>query len=77
MRKDQHTHSFAVDTSCDCGIMLSRLVSRLSSEHTSLRNELQRMTDECYSIVMASLVLHPRADLLIGRTRALLGKIEG
>lgn len=43
MNETKHTHSFCVDTSCECGIMLSGYTRQLVADNTRLREALQNL----------------------------------
>jgi hypothetical protein len=42
--KGTHHHEFAVDASCDCGVMLSALVQRLTRDNAALLSEHRAAT---------------------------------
>lgn len=76
-RDGPHRHEFSVDTSCDCGVMLSAYTRRLTRENAEMAVLLSRVIDDAdqsrkgqdwtYRLLSADLV---------GEARALLARLE-
>ena len=41
----EHRHTFAVDCSCECGLMMSTLVRGLTTDNARLLNMLERVIE--------------------------------